>query len=47
MSDYSIYKYIRLSMDDAKTDSVSIENQRLLLNRIPSPVNSPKPGGIC
>jgi len=28
-----IAKYIRLSMDDAKTDSMSIENQRLLLNK--------------
>jgi len=30
--DYVIAKYIRLSIEDAKTDSLSIENQRLLLD---------------
>ena len=29
----SIAKYIRLSLDDAKSDSLSIENQRLMLDR--------------
>ena len=33
MSEYVIAKYIRLSLDDAKTDSMSIENQRLLIDR--------------
>ena len=33
MVDQSIVKYIRLSQEDAKTDSLSIENQRLLLDR--------------
>jgi hypothetical protein len=30
---YTIAKYIRLSSEDAKTESMSIENQRLLLDR--------------
>jgi len=33
MSNYVIAKYIRLSLDDAITDSMSIENQRLILDR--------------
>jgi DNA invertase Pin-like site-specific DNA recombinase len=33
VSEYVIAKYIRLSIDDAQTDSMSIENQRLLLDR--------------
>ena len=33
MPEYVIAKYIRLSLDDAKTDSMSIENQRLLIDR--------------
>lgn len=33
MGEYVIAKYIRLSLDDAKTDSMSIENQRMLLDR--------------
>jgi DNA invertase Pin-like site-specific DNA recombinase len=33
VNEYVIAKYIRLSIDDAKTDSMSIENQRLLLDR--------------
>jgi DNA invertase Pin-like site-specific DNA recombinase len=33
MGNYVIAKYIRLSLDDAQTDSMSIENQRLMLNR--------------
>lgn len=33
MSDYVIAKYIRLSLDDTKTDSASIENQRTMLDR--------------
>lgn len=33
MSKYIIAKYIRLSMEDTKTDSLSIPNQRLLLGR--------------
>jgi DNA invertase Pin-like site-specific DNA recombinase len=32
MSEYTIAKYIRLSLDDAISDSMSIENQRLLLD---------------
>ena len=32
MVEQTIAKYIRLSLDDAKTDSLSIENQRLLLD---------------
>jgi len=31
--DYIIAKYIRLSMDEAQSDSMSIENQRLLLDK--------------
>lgn len=33
MSKYIVAKYIRLSLEDTKTDSLSIPNQRLLLNR--------------
>ena len=33
MGEYMIAKYIRLSLDDAKTDSMSIENQRLMLDQ--------------
>jgi len=33
LADQSIVKYIRLSQEDAKTDSLSIDNQRLLLDR--------------
>jgi DNA invertase Pin-like site-specific DNA recombinase len=33
MHDYVIAKYIRLSIEDVKSDSMSIENQRLMLNR--------------
>jgi DNA invertase Pin-like site-specific DNA recombinase len=32
MNEYVIAKYIRLSLDDAQTDSMSIKNQRLLLD---------------
>jgi DNA invertase Pin-like site-specific DNA recombinase len=32
MGEYTIAKYIRLSLDDAISDSMSIENQRLLLD---------------
>ena len=31
MSDYNIALYIRLSVEDSKTDSLSISNQRLIL----------------
>ena len=30
MSDYNIALYIRLSVEDSKTDSLSISNQRLI-----------------
>ena len=33
MSEYVVAKYIRLSLEDAKYDSMSIPNQRLLLDR--------------
>jgi DNA invertase Pin-like site-specific DNA recombinase len=33
MNDYTIAKYIRLSLDDSQSDSMSIENQRLILNK--------------
>jgi len=33
LGNYIIAKYIRLSIEDSKSDSMSIENQRLLLNR--------------
>ena len=33
MADYVIAKYIRLSMDDTQSASMSIENQRLLLDK--------------
>ncbi len=33
MSTYIVALYIRLSMEDAKTDSLSIPNQRVLLRR--------------
>jgi DNA invertase Pin-like site-specific DNA recombinase len=33
LDEYVIAKYIRLSVEDAKTDSLSIENQNLLLDR--------------
>jgi len=33
MNEYVIAKYIRLSLDDAKSDSLSIPNQRALLDR--------------
>ncbi len=33
MGEYVIAKYIRLSIEDAKTDSMSIENQRLLIDK--------------
>jgi DNA invertase Pin-like site-specific DNA recombinase len=33
MPDYVIAKYIRLSIDDSQSDSMSIENQRLMLDR--------------
>jgi len=33
LAEYVIAKYIRLSIEDAKTDSLSVENQRLLLDR--------------
>ena len=33
MGEYTICKYIRLSIDDAQTDSVSIESQRTILDR--------------
>ena len=33
MPEYVIAKYIRLSLDDAKTDSMSIENQQLLIGK--------------
>ena len=33
MAAYKIAKYIRLSIDDAKSESMSIENQRALLAR--------------
>jgi len=32
MSDYVIAKYIRLSIDDVQSNSMSIENQRLILD---------------
>jgi DNA invertase Pin-like site-specific DNA recombinase len=33
MNDYTIAKYIRLSLDDSHSDSMSIENQRLILDK--------------
>jgi hypothetical protein len=33
MSRYVVAKYIRLSLEDSKYDSLSISNQRLLLDR--------------
>ena len=33
MAEYVIATYIRLSIEDAKTESLSVENQRLMLNR--------------
>ncbi|MCL2342870.1 MAG: recombinase family protein, partial [Firmicutes bacterium] len=39
MGDYVIAKYIRLSIEDSKSDSMSIENQRLLLDRHISAMN--------
>lgn len=33
MAEQIIAKYIRLSLDDAQTDSMSIESQRLLLDK--------------
>jgi hypothetical protein len=33
MGEYTIAKYIRLSLDDNITDSMSIENQRLILDK--------------
>jgi DNA invertase Pin-like site-specific DNA recombinase len=33
MAEYTIAKYIRLSLDDNVTDSMSIENQRLILDK--------------
>ena len=33
MNEYVIAKYIRLSQDDAVSESLSIPNQRLLLDR--------------
>jgi len=33
MSDYAIYKYIRLSLDDTNTGSMSIENQRTIIDK--------------
>jgi DNA invertase Pin-like site-specific DNA recombinase len=33
MDDYVIAKYIRLSIDDARSDSMSIENQRAMLDK--------------
>jgi DNA invertase Pin-like site-specific DNA recombinase len=41
MGEYNIYKYIRLSLDDAQTDSMSIENQRLILNRYVADLDIP------
>lgn len=36
MQKYVIALYIRLSIEDFKYDSMSIENQRLVLNEYPS-----------
>ena len=33
MTEYVIAKYLRLSLDDAKTDSMSIENQSILIDK--------------
>ena len=33
MAEYVIAKYIRLSIEDAKTESLSVENQRIMLDR--------------
>ena len=41
MSEYVIAKYIRLSMEDAKTDRLSVENQRLMLDRYIDEMNIP------
>jgi len=41
MSDYVIAKYIRLSMDDAVSESLSIPNQHLLLDRYIEDLNIP------
>jgi DNA invertase Pin-like site-specific DNA recombinase len=41
MADYLIAKYIRLSIEDAKTDSMSIENQRLILDRHIAELDTP------
>ena len=41
LADYVIAKYIRLSIEDAKSDSLSIENQRLILNKHISDMNIP------
>jgi len=41
LAEYIIAKYIRLSIEDTKTDSLSVENQRLLLNRYIAEMDMP------
>jgi DNA invertase Pin-like site-specific DNA recombinase len=41
LGEYVIAKYIRLSIEDAKTDSMSIENQRLLLDGYIADIDMP------
>jgi len=41
LDEYIIAKYIRLSIEDAKTDSLSVENQRLMLNRYIAEMDMP------
>jgi len=41
LAEYVIAKYIRLSIEDAKTDSLSVENQRLMLDGHIDKMDSP------
>ena len=41
MAEYIIAKYIRLSIEDSKTDSLSVENQRLMLDKRVEEMNIP------
>ncbi len=45
MLNYVIAKYIRLSVEDAKSDSMSIENQRLMLDKHIAELDIPGRGG--
>jgi hypothetical protein len=43
---YTIAKYIRLSIDDAKTESMSIENQRLFLDSFIASMDETDTGSV-